>query len=78
MSGNRLADLTLILGTSDGVPPARGTPVVIGKCAQSYRDLGVFVPGCPPHGIEITDGVCEALSIDREVVHRAIIELHSF
>jgi len=76
--GDRLADLTLILGTPGEVPSVRGTPVVIGKCARAYRDLGVFVPGCPPHGIEITDGACEALSIDKETVHRAIAELHDF
>ena len=75
---DRLAELTLIMGTPDDVPSLSGTPVVIGKCARAYRDLGVFVPGCPPHGLAITDGACEALGIDKGVVERAIRELHSF
>jgi uncharacterized protein (DUF362 family) len=75
--GNRLADLTLILGTPDSVPSASETPVIVGRCARPYRDLGVFVPGCPPHGFEITDAACEALGIDNKVVHRAITELHN-
>ena len=74
---NRLADLTLIMGTPDRVPVLRGTPVVIGKCAREFRHLGVFVPGCPPHGIKITDAACEALKIDKNTVHRTIKELHS-
>lgn len=75
---DRLADLTVILGTPDEVLWVGGRPVVIGRCARAYRNLGVFVPGCPPHGMEITDGACEALSIDKEVVHSAIRELHNF
>ena len=76
--GDRIKDLTMILGTPEEVTAADGTPVVIGRCAQTYRHLGVFVPGCPPHGMEIADGACEALGIDREVVHRAVAELHDF
>jgi hypothetical protein len=73
----RFADMTLVLGTPDEVPSLRGTPVVIGKCAREYRDLGIFVPGCPPHGIEITDAACEALDIDIELVRKAISNLHN-
>jgi uncharacterized protein (DUF362 family) len=73
---DNLADLTLIMGTPDHVPAPRGTPVVIGRCAREFRHLGVFVPGCPPHGIKITDAACEALGIDRQIVHRTIEELH--
>jgi uncharacterized protein (DUF362 family) len=76
--GDRLADLALILGTPEEVPPLPGTPVVVGKCALAHRELGIYVPGCPPHGIAITDAACEALRIDAEVVHRAIAELHNF
>ena len=76
---HRLGDLTLILGAPGNVPPEYETPpVVIGKCAQTYRNLGVFVPGCPPHGSQITDGACEALGVDKDAVHRAIAELHDF
>jgi len=74
---DRLTDLTLIMGTPDRVPSLRGTPVVIGKCAREFQHLGVFVPGCPPHGIKITDAACEALKIDKNIVHRAIENLHS-
>lgn len=73
---DRLADLVLIMGTPESVPHLRGTPVVIGKCAREHRNLGVYVPGCPPHGIQITDGACEALGIEKAAVHAAIEELH--
>ena len=57
---------------------APSTPVVIGKCPRAYRDVGVYVPGCPPHGLQITDGVCEALGPDVEHVHAIIEQLHDF
>ena len=76
--GDRLKELTLILGTPDEVPPGSGTPVVVGKCARAFREAGVFVPGCPPHGMAITRGACEALGIDLEVVRRAVEKLHDF
>jgi len=75
---DRLPDLTLIMGTPNEIPTLNGIPVVIGRCAQKYRHLGVFVPGCPPHGTKMTDGACEALKIDQNIVHRAIVELHDF
>jgi len=74
---DKLHDLTVIMGTPEDIPSLNQTPVVVGRCAQEYRHLGVFVPGCPPHGIKITDGACEALNIDQKIVHRSIVELHS-
>ncbi len=74
----RLPDLTLIMGTPEEIPLLRDKPVILGRCAKAYRHLGVFVPGCPPHGLKITDAVCQALEIDQDIVHRAIAELHSF
>jgi hypothetical protein len=76
--GDRLADLTLIMGTPDELPEMCGTPVVVGKCARAYRHRGVYVPGCPPHGIAITDAACEALGLDSKAVHAAIQALHGF
>lgn len=76
--GDRLKDLTLMLGTLDEVPPTDGPTVVIGKCARAFRKRGIFVSGCPPHGFEITDAACQALGIDKQAVHRAIEELHDF
>ena len=74
---DRLPHLTVIMGTPEKAPSLDQTPVVVGRCAREYRHLGVFIPGCPPHGKRITDGACEALNIDREIVHRSIDELHS-
>jgi uncharacterized protein (DUF362 family) len=74
---DRLPDLTLIMGSPDKIPPANEPTVVVGRCARKYRKLGVFVPGCPPHGIKITDEVCGVLKIDKEIVHQSIVELHS-
>jgi uncharacterized protein (DUF362 family) len=75
---DRLHHLALIMGTPDQVPALKQRPVVIGRCAKSYRNLGLFVPGCPPHGVRITDAVCEALDIDKKTVHAAIEKLHDF
>ena len=74
----RFEDLALIMGTPDEVPELHKEAVVIGKCARAFQDRGVYVPGCPPHGMAITDAACEALGIDKEVVHRVIDELHDF
>jgi hypothetical protein len=74
--GHRLKDLTLVLGVPDELPPIERTPVIVGACPHAYRRLGVYVPGCPPHGIKIADGVCEALSIPKNVVHETIDKLH--
>ena len=75
---DRLSNLTLIMGTPDETDTLGGNPVIIGRCAKNYRHLGVFVPGCPPHGMKITDAVCEALKIDKSIVHSAIVDLHNF
>jgi uncharacterized protein (DUF362 family) len=75
---NRLSDLALIMGTPEEAATRKENPVIVGRCAKAHRARGTFVPGCPPHGIKITDAVCEALKIDKGVVHAAIEELHDF
>jgi len=75
---DKLADLALVMGTPDETDTLEGNPVIIGRCAKEYRHQGVFVPGCPPHGMEITDAVCDALKIDKSIVHSAIEDLHNF
>jgi hypothetical protein len=72
-----LKELTIIMGTPERVLPLKGRPVVIGSCAEEYRRMGIFVRGCPPHGMEINDAVCQALGVDRKTVQRAIFELHN-
>jgi len=76
---DKLKDLTIIMGTPGEIPPLQGKPepVVIGRCAKEHRHLGVFVPGCPPHGMKINDVVCQALEVDKKTVQRAILELHN-
>ena len=74
---DKLRELTIIMGTPEGIPPLRGKPVIIGRCAKEYRNLGLFVPGCPPHGMKINDAVCQALGVDKKTVQRAIFELHN-
>ncbi len=74
---DKLQELTLIMGIPEGIPPFRGKPVIIGNCAKEYRHLGLFVPGCPPHGMKINDAVCQALGIDKQTVQRAIFALHN-
>jgi hypothetical protein len=75
---DKLTELTLLLGTPEELGPLKGTPVVVGRCAMEFKDKGIFVPGCPPHGIKITEGACDALGIDKDAVRRAIDELHDF
>jgi uncharacterized protein (DUF362 family) len=74
---DKLRGLTMIMGTPEEIPPLKEKPVVIGRCAKEYRHLGVFVPGCPPHGMKINDAVCQALGVDKKTVQRAIFELHN-
>jgi uncharacterized protein (DUF362 family) len=76
---DKLKDLTIIMGTPGEIPPLQGKPepVVIGRCAKEHRHLGVFVPGCPPHGMKINDVVCQALEVNKKTVQRAILELHN-
>ncbi len=73
---DKLKELVLVMGTPDEVPDLDGTPVIVGKCPSDHRHLGVWVGGCPPHGIKITDAICEALGIDKAQVHRVIDEMH--
>ncbi len=73
---SELGELTVIMGIPEKIPDVEGVPLVVGKCASPHRELGVYVPGCPPHGIAITEKACQALSVDWKIVHRTIKELH--
>ena len=75
---DKLADLLLIMGTPEEVGVSDQTPVIVGRCAKRFKEMGIFIPGCPPHGIKITEGACDALGIDQERVRRAIDNLHDF
>lgn len=75
--GEKLAQLTLIMGNPEEVRITREVCVVIGQCAKRYAYLGVYVPGCPPNALIITDRICEAMNINKRSVHRIIRELHS-
>ncbi len=72
----KLGELTVIMGRPEEIPKVRGKPLVVGRCANQYREIGIFVPGCPPHGTTITDKACVALDIDQDRVRAAIEELH--
>ena len=74
---DKLKELVLVMGTPDEVPDLDGVPVILGKCPRDHRHLGVWVGGCPPHGLKITDAICDALGIDKAEVHRTIDRLHS-
>ena len=40
---------TFLIGTNPPIPSKlREKVVVIGDCAERHKDLGIFVPGCPP------------------------------
>lgn len=74
---DRLKELVLVVGTPDEIPNLDATPVIVGKCPSDHRELGVWVGGCPPHGIKLTDAICEALGIDKAAVHAKIEEMHA-
>jgi len=71
-----MAELGLVMGRPEEVSEAGRKLVIVGQCASKHKELGVYVRGCPPHGLEITNGACEALGIDKEAVHKAIEKLH--
>lgn len=71
-----LSRLAVVMGSVDEVPLLRHRPLVVGNCASRHRELGEFVPGCPPHGREITWKACELLEVDKGVVELAIRKLH--
>lgn len=75
---DKLADLSLIMGTPEEVGISDQTPVIVGRCAKRFKEMGIFIPGCPPHGIKITEGACDALGIDQNRVRQAIDNLHDF
>ena len=75
---DRLSDLTLIAGTPEDVEGMNALPLVVGRCAKEHKERGVFVPGCPPHGIKITEGACEVLGLDKNEVRRTVDALHDF
>ena len=75
---DRLSDLTLIAGTPEYVEGLDAVPLVIGRCAKEHRKRGIFVAGCPPHGMKITEGACRLLGIDPNEVRRTVDALHDF
>lgn len=71
----KLKGLTVIIGE----PPEKwkgDKTVVIGKCAQKLKDWLPVVPGCPPAVKDITEKVCEACTIDAQLVFQKRDELH--
>jgi hypothetical protein len=77
--GDRLGDLALVFGRVEALPDDLPPGVVImGKCAEAHRGRGVWVPGCPPHGMDMTRGACQALGLDWAVVQAAVDKLHDF
>lgn len=44
-----IKDHTVVLGQTARVPPTAKPPFIIfGLCVTKYKNLGVYVPGCPP------------------------------
>jgi uncharacterized protein (DUF362 family) len=74
---DELEELTVIMGMPEEIGEIEGVPLVVGKCASPQQKLGVFVSGCPPHGIAITEKACQVLGVDWGQVRRTIRELHT-
>ena len=72
----KISDLEVVMGSPEKLPRSTGNPLVIGKCARRFRDRGEYIPGCPPHGIEITEKACSLLHEDPGRVRKIIEELH--
>ena len=68
---SQLNDLKVITGSPE-VIPEEGEKIIVGKCAEKYKDLGFFVPGCPPHGREIALAVCRKFNLDEQVLLETI------
>jgi uncharacterized protein (DUF362 family) len=53
---NLLRNRTIIFGR--GITPPKeieGTLICFGSCAQKYRNMGEYLPGCPPHPFDVID-----------------------
>ena len=74
---DKLKELVLIMGTPGKTPDLDSVPVIVGRYPSDHKHLGVWVGGCPPHGLRITHAICEALDIDKDRVHRVIKEMHT-
>jgi len=49
---------TVIAGKVDSIPQAdRSRLLLIGKCTARFKDQGLYIDGCPPHGVNIAGGI---------------------
>lgn len=71
-----LDGLVILMGTQNDVPKASEKTVVMGQCVKAFKDLGVYVAGCPPRGWALTAALCEACGIDKNAVITAIEQIH--
>lgn len=69
---SQIGDLKLVVGTPDEIPED-GKKVIIGNCSTKFKDVGIFVAGCPPHGREIALAVSKAFNLDEERLLKDII-----
>jgi len=55
-----LKEMNIIVGKGAGDIPRdldRGKTLVVGDCAEEHRELGTFMPGCPPLPMETAFGI---------------------
>ena len=62
---DELKPLQIICGPDAGTGKSSGNTLVVGKCLAHLKDIGNYVPGCPPQVFLVTDELREMAGIDR-------------
>jgi hypothetical protein len=74
---SQLRGLTVVMGKQAVPPKVDGKILYFGQCVREFRERGLFVDGCPPHGgWALTEKICEICGIDKKRVIAAIEKLH--
>jgi len=49
---------TVIAGKVDKIPEGDNTRLLlVGKCTARFKNQGIYIDGCPPHGVNIAGGI---------------------
>lgn len=75
-SSDDLEGLTVLMGIQKEPPKVSEKTIIMGKCVEEFKDLGVYVSGCPPRGWVLTKAICETCNISQKAVIAAIEAIH--
>ncbi|MFC1953731.1 hypothetical protein ACFLWR_06365 [Chloroflexota bacterium] len=56
---------TVIAGKVDKIPEADNDRLLlVGKCTARFKKNGIYIDGCPPHGVNIAGGILGKIPTD--------------